>query len=109
MGLGIDLGAPINTVLVLVILYYAKRIILPDTSLPEKPPTEHSGGYSWMPAAHPPTALFKQYTPKTLQPFNGKDGGRILLAINGKVFDVTAGRNFYGPSMFPASSALGRY
>jgi cytochrome b involved in lipid metabolism len=42
--------------------------------------------------------LFKTYTPKTLVPFDGNDGGRILLAINGIVFDVTAGRNFYGPS-----------
>jgi hypothetical protein len=25
-----------------------------------------------------------------------------LLAINGTVFDVTAGRNFYGPSMWPS-------
>jgi len=51
-----------------------------------------------MPKSHPPTVLFKTYTPKTLEPFNGVDGGRILLAINGIVFDVTAGRHFYGPS-----------
>ena len=51
-----------------------------------------------MPKSHPPTVLYKTYTPKTLQPFNGLDGGRLLLAINGIVFDVTAGRNFYGPS-----------
>lgn len=52
-----------------------------------------------MPKGHPPTVLFKIFTAKTLEPFDGKDGGRILLAINGIVFDVTAGRNFYGPSM----------
>lgn len=51
-----------------------------------------------MPKAHPPTVLYRIYTPKTLEPFSGKDGGRILLAINGIVFDVTAGRNFYGPN-----------
>lgn len=44
--------------------------------------------------------LFKIYTPKTLEPFDGKNGGRILLAISGTVFDVTSGRNFYGPSEF---------
>jgi hypothetical protein len=37
--------------------------------------------------------------------FDGQEGseGRILLAIGGIVFDVTAGRNFYGPrrSLFP--------
>ena len=41
--------------------------------------------------------LFQTYTPKTLVPFDGKDGGRILLAINDIAFDVTAGRGFYGP------------
>jgi len=54
-----------------------------------------------MPKSHPPTVLYKIYTPKTLEPFNGRDGGRILLAINGIVFDVTSGRNFYGPGEFP--------
>lgn len=51
-----------------------------------------------MPKAHPPSLLFKTYTPKTLQEFNGEEGKRILLAIKGVVYDVTAGRNFYGPS-----------
>lgn len=52
-----------------------------------------------MPKSHPPTVLFKVYTPKTLEPFSGNDkDGRILLAINRIVFDVTSGRNFYGPN-----------
>ena len=50
-----------------------------------------------MPKSHPPTVLFRIYTPKTLVKYDGTDGGRILLAINGTVFDVTAGRSFYGP------------
>jgi len=37
------------------------------------------------------------YTPRTLTKFSGRNGGRILLAIAGTVFDVTAGRGFYGP------------
>ena len=53
-----------------------------------------------MPKSHPPTLLYRVYTPRTLEPFNGKDDGRILLAIDGIVFDVTAGRSFYGPSEF---------
>ena len=32
-------------------------------------------------------------------PFNGVNGQRILLAINGIVFDVSRGRNFYGPGI----------
>lgn len=48
---------------------------------------------------HPPTVLFRVYTPRSLVTFDGREGseGRILLAIGGIVFDVTAGRNFYGP------------
>ncbi len=44
-----------------------------------------------MPKSHPPTVIFETFTPKTLAKFDGKDDGRVLLAINGTVFDVTAG------------------
>jgi membrane-associated progesterone receptor component len=98
MGLSFDLGTPINTALFVYILFSVQRIIFPTTSKPKTIPNEFKSGYSWMPKAHPPTVLFKTYTPKTLEPFSGKDGERILLAINSIVFDVTAGRNFYGPS-----------
>ncbi len=98
--MGFDLGAPANTALFLYILYSFQRILLPSSSPPKSVPNEFKAGYSWMPKAHPPTVLFKTYTPKTLEPFNGLDGGRILLAIDGTVFDVTAGRNFYGPSEY---------
>ncbi|KAI4519293.1 cytochrome b5-like heme/steroid binding domain-containing protein [Schizophyllum commune] len=94
----VDLGTPVNTALFLYILYSVQRIVFPSTSKPKTVPTEFKGGYSWKPKSHPPTVVYKTYTPKTLEPFNGLDGGRILLAIGGTVFDVTAGRNFYGPN-----------
>jgi len=52
-----------------------------------------------MPRTHAPSVLFTTYTPRSLEKFSGLDGGRILLAIAGIVFDVTAGtsRGFYGP------------
>ncbi|KAJ7904995.1 cytochrome b5-like heme/steroid binding domain-containing protein [Mycena leptocephala] len=90
MAFTLQLGTPVNTALFLFILYSVQRM--------STIPREFKAGYSWMPKSHPPTVLFKTYTPKTLEPFSGKDGGRILLAINGIVFDVTAGRNFYGPN-----------
>ncbi|KAJ8508866.1 hypothetical protein ONZ45_g8902 [Pleurotus djamor] len=93
-----DLGTPVNTALFLYILYSVQRILVPSPSRPKSIPNEFKAGYSWMPKSHPPTVLFKTYTPKSLEPFNGKDNERILLAINGTVFDVTAGRNFYGPN-----------
>lgn len=93
-----ELGTPVNTALLLYILYCVQRIIFPSQSVPATVPTEFKDGYSWMPKSHPPTLLYKTYTPKTLEPFNGREGKRILLSIQGVVFDVTAGRNFYGPS-----------
>ena len=43
---------------------------------------------------HAPTVTFQTYTPKTLPPFDGKDGGQILLAIDDIVFHVTQGAGF---------------
>ncbi|KAF8642668.1 hypothetical protein AX16_009445 [Volvariella volvacea WC 439] len=92
-----DLGTPLNSAIFLYILHAVRRIIFPSISAPSKVPHEFKAGYTWMPTSHPPTVLYKVYTPQTLSAFDGKDGGRILLAIMGTVFDVTAGRNFYGP------------
>ncbi|KAF8631671.1 hypothetical protein AX17_005072 [Amanita inopinata Kibby_2008] len=92
-----NLGNPINTALLLYILYSVHRILLPSVPKLKTIPHEFKSGYSWMPKSHPPTVLFKNYSSQTLAKFDGQDGGRILLAINGTVFDVTAGRNFYGP------------
>ncbi|SCU82561.1 LADA_0C06304g1_1 [Lachancea dasiensis] len=39
-----------------------------------------------------------RFFPRTLYKFNGHDDEKIFLAIKGKVFDCTQGRQFYGPS-----------
>lgn len=47
--------------------------------------------------------VFQTFTPRTLLKFNGlpnpplNPDGKVYLAVKGKVHDVTAGRNFYGP------------
>jgi Cytochrome b5-like Heme/Steroid binding domain len=97
MSYSLSLSHPINTALLLYILYLLQRIIFPSTSVPRIPPSEFKAGYSWRPRSHAPALLFTTYTPRTLVKFDGQDGGRILLAIAGTVFDVTAGRGFYGP------------
>lgn len=49
-------------------------------------------------AKHPEVMIFKNYTPIDLLPFDGHGKeGRILMAVNGSIYDVTRGRNFYGP------------
>jgi hypothetical protein len=49
-------------------------------------------------AKHPEVMVFKNYTPLDLLPYDGLGKeGRILMAVNGSIYDVTRGRNFYGP------------
>jgi membrane-associated progesterone receptor component len=45
----------------------------------------------------PPPTVFQTFTPRTLLPKNGLDGEPVYLAVNRRVFDVSAGRHFYGP------------
>ncbi|SAM01829.1 hypothetical protein [Absidia glauca] len=51
-------------------------------------------------AKHPEVLLFRNYSPIDLLPYDGNSkehGGRILMGVNGSVYDVTRGRSFYGP------------
>ncbi|KAJ9649522.1 Dihydrodipicolinate synthase [Coniosporium tulheliwenetii] len=45
----------------------------------------------------PPPTVFRTFTPPTLLPYNGTNGQPVYLAVRGRVFDVSPGRNFYGP------------
>lgn len=41
--------------------------------------------------------VFTYYNPVELSEYDGKRNKRILMGIRGRVYDVTAGSNFYGP------------
>lgn len=42
----------------------------------------------------------RDFTLEQLREFDGRGkDGRLLIAVNGKVFDVTRGKRFYGPGM----------
>ncbi|CAE6499454.1 unnamed protein product [Rhizoctonia solani] len=91
---------PINVVLLGIISYQVTSLFRSSSTSSQAQgsiPTSYNESYNWKPAKHPNCTVWKKYTPKTLEPFSGRDGGQILLAIDGKVFDVTNGRNFYGP------------
>lgn len=78
-----SIASPINLILAslfVVVLYWHFR---------PKPPVVLPRG--------PEPVVFRTYTPKTLIEFNGQDDRPVFLAVRGRVFDVTPGRNFYGP------------
>jgi membrane-associated progesterone receptor component len=74
---------PLN-LLLLTLLAFSAYLRLRPRSTPTLAPT-------------PPPILFKTYTPPTLLPYNGSDNPNIYFAVRGRVFDVTPGKNFYGP------------
>lgn len=80
-----SLVSPLNLILLSALLYtlYRALSLSPPPSLPRDPP---------------PT-VFRTYTPRTLLPFDGTSSpdAPVYLAVRGRVFDVTRGRNFYGP------------
>ena len=112
-----SLSNPLNIILIPPILYLVYLIILPSPPIsPSSLPTEYDPDvYNWMPGKHPTVLLHTEFSVKELSAFDGKDGGRICLAImrvgrDGKVgkekertvFDVSMGRGFYGPGEYEA-------
>lgn len=75
--------SPINLILLalLVFLVYLRLRPSPPPTLPKAPSP----------------VVFRNFTPPTLKPYNGENGMPVYLAVRGRVFDVTPGRNFYGP------------
>lgn len=74
---------PLNLVLLGMLLYTAYSWLKPQapTALPKEEPA----------------VVFRTFTPRTLLPYNGENDMPVYLAVRGRVFDVTRGRNFYGP------------
>lgn len=52
-------------------------------------------------AKHPETTIFREYTPKQLREYDGRTPQtKIYMGVCGKVYDVSRGRNFYGPGIY---------
>ncbi|GAA5976092.1 hypothetical protein JCM11641_003279 [Rhodosporidiobolus odoratus] len=110
-----NLISPLNSSLLLLLFLCIYRLIPSPAIAPqpwEVPTTHQAGEYNWRPS---PTEgvgrkceVWKQYTPTELAEFDGiKGDGTVLLAVRRKVYDVTAGKGFYGPGG-PYASFAGR-
>lgn len=52
-------------------------------------------------AKHPETTIFREYTPKQLREYDGRTPQtKIYMGVRNKVYDVSRGRNFYGPGIY---------
>ncbi|KAE8146545.1 cytochrome b5-like heme/steroid binding domain-containing protein [Aspergillus avenaceus] len=77
------IASPINLILLslFIILIYTQFRPKAPVTLPKSPAP----------------IVFRTFTPTTLLPFNGTEDKPVYLAVRGRVFDVSPGRNFYGP------------
>ncbi|KAI4214377.1 MAG: hypothetical protein LQ351_003130 [Letrouitia transgressa] len=74
--------SPLNLILISVLIYLIYLRLRPSP-----PPV----------LAKSPPIVFRTFTPPLLKPYNGENNQPVYLAVRGRVFDVTSGRNFYGP------------
>lgn len=82
-------SSPLNLILTAIIAILLYKIIKSHTHVPKVTPPEPQ-----LPK------LRKDFTPAELKPYNGVEGdGRILIGVNGNVYDVTKAKRFYGPGM----------
>lgn len=78
-----SIASPVNLILLTLFVFLVYIRLRPAS-----PPT--------LPKA-PSPIVFRTFTPPTLRPFNGENNMPVYLAVRGNVFDVSPGRNFYGP------------
>ncbi|KAH9373507.1 hypothetical protein HPB48_003459 [Haemaphysalis longicornis] len=81
--------SPLNVVLSSVCVYLIYKIFFSR---------QHSRSAQVKREPELPPMKKRDMTPEEIRKYDGTgEDGRVLVAVNGKVFDVTRGRNFYGP------------
>lgn len=80
--------SPVNLALVILIVFLVYKIMKSrrnDTTLPPPPPEL-------------PKMKKRDFSVEELRKYDGNgEDGRVLVAVNGNVYDVTKGKRFYGP------------
>ncbi|XP_007891269.1 membrane-associated progesterone receptor component 1 [Callorhinchus milii] len=80
-------SSPLNISLLFLCLFLLYKIVRGDRP---------SGGGDKGEGEQELPRLKRDFTAAEMRPFDGENEPRILIAVNGKVFDVTKGRKFYG-------------
>lgn len=81
--------SPLNLTLLVVIVFLVYKIAKSQRSTPSS---------SSRPAEPELPKLRRDFTLEELKGFDGNQAdGRVLLGVNGTVYDVTKGKRFYGP------------
>ncbi|GMM30896.1 Dap1 protein [Martiniozyma asiatica (nom. inval.)] len=83
-------SAILIAIIALLVLYLLKTILLSSPNV--------SNLETQIDPEQSDTILYKKYTPRELSRFNGFDDPLIFIAVKGKVYNVSKGRRFYGPS-----------
>ncbi|TGO11996.1 hypothetical protein BTUL_0097g00480 [Botrytis tulipae] len=78
-----SLATPINLLLLSLLALLTYTTFRPKKAVP-------------IPSA-PSPIVFRTFTPPELVPFSGLNNTPVYLSVRGRVFDVSNGRNFYGP------------
>ncbi|KAI8053711.1 cytochrome b5-like heme/steroid binding domain-containing protein [Syncephalis plumigaleata] len=87
---GIAVGSIVRTLLMLLVFFFFSSYVITDTWL-----WGYEGKWSNPRQWFPKTQVF---TEEELLQYTGKDPSLpIYIAINGEVYDVTEGRDYYGP------------
>ena len=85
-----SLSSPVQILGLIVIVFIIRKIVQSKFRKPPPPPREK-----------PLEPMEKRdFTPQELVEYDGVKNKRVLLAVNFKVFDVTRGKDFYGPGEF---------
>ncbi|KAJ8947690.1 hypothetical protein NQ318_001528 [Aromia moschata] len=79
--------SPINIALVVLIFFLIYKIFRRQNDVPVRQPVPEL-----------PKMKKRDFTVEELKKYDGtQEDGRVLVAVNGSVYDVTRGKRFYGP------------